>query len=46
VLVSEEAKRCAVLEDVRFESLGDVTLKGLSAAVRLHRASRGGAISG
>jgi adenylate cyclase len=41
VLVSEEAKRNAGDADVEFELVGDVPLKGVSRAVRLHRASRG-----
>jgi class 3 adenylate cyclase len=40
VLVSEEAKRSAGIEDVAFELVGDVALKGVSRAVRLHRATR------
>ena len=40
VLVSEEARRSASVSDVRFELVGDVTLKGVSHAVRLHRATR------
>jgi adenylate cyclase len=41
VLVSEEAKRNAGDADVSFELVGDVPLKGISEAVRLHRATRG-----
>jgi adenylate cyclase len=41
VLVSEEAKRSAGVADVQFELVGDVPLKGVSNAVRLHRATRG-----
>jgi class 3 adenylate cyclase len=40
VLVSDEAKRSASVPDVEFELVGDVPLKGLTRAVRLHRASR------
>jgi adenylate cyclase len=40
VLVSEEAKRSAGVADVAFELVGDVPLKGVSRAVRLHRAVR------
>jgi class 3 adenylate cyclase len=40
VLVSEEAKQCAGLDDVSFDLVGDVTLRGFSSAVRLHRATR------
>jgi class 3 adenylate cyclase len=40
VLVSEAAKREAGAEAVEFELVGDVPLKGVSQAVRLHRASR------
>ena len=40
VLVSEEARRSASLPDVRFELVGDVPLKGVSRAIRLHRATR------
>jgi adenylate cyclase len=40
VLVSEEARRSADAADVRFELIGDVPLKGVSHAVRLHRATR------
>jgi adenylate cyclase len=40
VLVSEEAKRSAGETDVEFELVGDVPLKGVSRAVRLHRATR------
>ena len=42
VLVSEEAKRSAGVAGVAFEFIGDVPLKGLSRAVRLHRATRAG----
>jgi class 3 adenylate cyclase len=42
VLVSEEARRHADVEDVAFELVGDVPLKGVSRSVRLHRASRAG----
>ena len=37
VLVSDDAKRAAG-DGVRFELVGDVSLKGVSKAVRLHRA--------
>jgi adenylate cyclase len=40
VLVSEEARRSASVSDVRFELVGDVSLKGVSHSVRLHRVSR------
>jgi adenylate cyclase len=40
VLVSEDAKRSAGAVEVDFELVGDVPLKGVSTAVRLHRASR------
>jgi adenylate cyclase len=40
VLVSEEAKESASVEDVAFELIGDVPLKGVSRSVRLHRAMR------
>jgi adenylate cyclase len=40
VLVSDEAKRNAGDADVDFELVGDVPLKGVSKAVRLHRAVR------
>jgi adenylate cyclase len=40
VLVSDEAKQSAALGGVEFELVGDVPLKGVSSAVRLHRASR------
>jgi adenylate cyclase len=40
VLVSEEARRIADHADVDFELVGDVTLKGVSRSVRLHRATR------
>jgi adenylate cyclase len=40
VLVSEEARRSAEETDVAFELVGDVPLKGVSRAVRLHRATR------
>jgi adenylate cyclase len=40
VLVSEEAKRSAGVAEVEFELVGDVSLKGVSKAVRLHRATR------
>jgi adenylate cyclase len=40
VLVSEEAKESARVPDVQFELIGDVPLKGISSAVRLHKALR------
>ncbi len=40
VLVSEAARREAGVEQVEFELVGDVPLKGVSQAVRLHRAVR------
>jgi adenylate cyclase len=40
VLVSEEARQTAGAADVRFELVGDVPLKGVSRAVRLHRVTR------
>jgi adenylate cyclase len=40
VLVSDEAKHGAGVESVDFELVGDVTLKGVSRPVRLHRAVR------
>ena len=40
VLVSEEARESADLAGVDLELVGDVTLKGVSRPVRLHRASR------
>lgn len=40
VLVSEDAKRTASVADVEFELIGDVPLKGVSNAVRLHKATR------
>lgn len=40
VLVSEEARRNAGVGDVEFELVGDVSLKGVSKSVRLHRARR------
>ena len=40
VLVSEDARRGADAADVRFELIGDVPLKGVANAVRLHRATR------
>jgi adenylate cyclase len=43
VLVSEEAKERAGVDDVDFELVGDVTLRGVSRTVRLHRATRVGA---
>jgi adenylate cyclase len=40
VLVSEEARQTAGDADVEFELVGDVPLKGVTKAVRLHRATR------
>jgi len=40
VLVSEEAMRHADATGVAFELVGDVSLKGVSRSVRLHRATR------
>jgi adenylate cyclase len=40
VLVSEEAMRNADVPEVEFELVGDIVLKGLSRAVRLHRVTR------
>jgi adenylate cyclase len=40
VLVSDEAMRSAGVDDVEFELVGDVPLKGVPRLVRLHRASR------
>jgi adenylate cyclase len=42
VLVSDAAKQSASVDDVEFELVGDVSLKGVSQAVRLHRATRSG----
>jgi adenylate cyclase len=42
VLVSEEARRSADVPEAEFELVGDVMLKGLTRAVRLHRATRAG----
>jgi adenylate cyclase len=39
VLVSDEAMRSADVTDVEFESIGEVELKGITRAVRLHRAT-------
>ena len=41
VLVSEDARRSAGAVGVEFELVGDVPLKGVTKAVRLHRATRG-----
>jgi hypothetical protein len=38
--VSEEAMRHADATGVAFELVGDVSLKGVSRSVRLHRATR------
>ena len=40
VLVSEDAMRSASVADVEFELIGDVPLKGVSNAVRLHKVTR------
>ncbi|HWM14677.1 MAG TPA: adenylate/guanylate cyclase domain-containing protein [Gaiellaceae bacterium] len=40
VLVSEDAMKSASVADVEFELIGDVPLKGVSDAVRLHKAIR------
>jgi adenylate cyclase len=40
VLVSDEAKRIAAVDEVEFELIGDVSLKGVSRSVRLHKATR------
>jgi adenylate cyclase len=40
VLVSEEARRCATVDGVAFELIGDVPLKGVSRAVTLHKVTR------
>jgi class 3 adenylate cyclase len=40
VLVSEAAKQEAGVDEIAFELVGDVPLKGVSEAVRLHRAVR------
>ena len=40
VLVSEDARRSASVANVEFELIGDVPLKGVSNAVRLHKATR------
>lgn len=40
VLVSEEARQSANVAEIAFELVGDVTLKGVSRPVRLHRAAR------
>ena len=41
VLVSDEAKQAAGDAEVQFELVGEVPLKGVTRAVRLHRAVRG-----
>jgi len=41
VLVSEEAKQLAGLTDVSYDLVGDVSLRGISTPVRIHRATRG-----
>jgi adenylate cyclase len=40
VLVSEETKRSARVAEVEFELIGDVSLKGVSGSVTLHKAVR------
>jgi adenylate cyclase len=40
VLVSDEARRSAGVDDVEFELIGDVPLRGVERAVRLHKAKR------
>jgi adenylate cyclase len=40
VLVSEHARRVARVDDVEFQLIGDVPLKGVSQSVRLHRVLR------
>ena len=40
VLVSDAARESAGIDEVEFELIGDVPLKGVSKAVRLHKASR------
>ena len=40
VLVSDDAKRSAAVDEVEFELIGDVPLKGVSRSVRLHKATR------
>jgi adenylate cyclase len=40
VLVSEGARLSATVENVEFELIGDVPLKGVSRSVRLHKARR------
>jgi class 3 adenylate cyclase len=40
VLVSDEARRRATAPDIEFELIGDVPLKGVPTAVRLHKATR------
>jgi adenylate cyclase len=40
VLVSDDAKRIAAVDEVEFELIGDVSLKGVSRSVRLHKATR------
>ena len=42
VLVSEDAKGSVSLAEVDFELIGDVSLKGVSSSVRLHKATRAG----
>ena len=40
MLVSDEAKQSSTATDVAFELVGDVSLRGLSRSVRLHKAIR------
>jgi adenylate cyclase len=40
VLVSEETRRNANVQDVAFELVGDIALRGVTNAVRLHRVTR------
>jgi adenylate cyclase len=40
VLVSDAARESSGVDEVEFELIGDVTLKGVSQAVRLHKAMR------
>jgi adenylate cyclase len=40
VLVSDDAKRIAAVDEVDFELIGDVSLKGVTRSVRLHKATR------
>ena len=40
VLVSDAARESSGMDEVEFELIGDVPLKGVSKAVRLHKAAR------